>query len=323
MGTKITLLYGCDLHYLDHLAPLSNTYHIPLVTVDETIWHLCERFYPEVSCHLFDPLDIHTYLIENVTEVIYCFTKTHFDTYFGLTQNLANKKISTIWAPHGYSDKDNLQMIQNEKEIISYGPALEKKIIKYAPDATFHRIGNYRLDYYHKYHSFYQKLVDEELRRLADQPTFLFAPTWDDYEGVSSHGLLEEIGHNLPDSFNLIVKLHPNTCQLLDLKIERLKGRLAKENLLFIDHLPFIYPILDKIDGFIGDRSSIGYDFLFFDRPSFFLLDKDEPLLPLHKTGRVITDYKMLFSIIEQNINSDKKRYAPMRKKLYQEVFSS
>src|SRR5438105_1920604 len=46
--------------------------------------------------------------------------------------------------------------------------------------------------------------------------------------------------------------------------------KTSKHNLLFITDFPLIYPLLAKTDIYLGDVSSIGYDFLFFQKPMFF-----------------------------------------------------
>ena len=45
----------------------------------------------------------------------------------------------------------------------------------------------------------------------------------------------------------------------------------AYPHVYFLKDFPLIYPLLKQIDLYLGDYSSIGYDFLYFDRPLFFL----------------------------------------------------
>jgi CDP-glycerol glycerophosphotransferase (TagB/SpsB family) len=68
------------------------------------------------------------------------------------------------------------------------------------------------------------------------------------------------------------VKPHPNTERKYKIELTRTKVRL-------LEHFPPIYPLLDRTDAYIGDMSSIGYDFLAYERPLFFLTkEKADPL---------------------------------------------
>ncbi len=129
-------------------------------------------------------------------------------------------------------------------------------------------IGNFRYRYFLKSKNFYDKL---SLPR-----GILYAPTWEDSE---SHGsfwkMFPELANQIP---NLIVKLHPNTLRKYEARLEPLMGRYPDR---FIPQIPPVYPILDRSDELICDMSSIGYDFLTFNRPIRFINRNVE--FPLHR----------------------------------------
>jgi hypothetical protein len=128
------------------------------------------------------------------------------------------------------------------------------------------RIGNFRRLFFHK------RSYPESFSFSSQQPTVLYAPTWDDAEGNCTFwSSVETLSNNLPPSINLLVKPHPNTVLHHRPAIERLIGTLERSNLQFLLDSPPIFPLLARVDAYLGDRSSIGYDFLFFNRPLFFL----------------------------------------------------
>ncbi|MEK7340055.1 MAG: hypothetical protein AABZ92_05005 [Verrucomicrobiota bacterium] len=89
------------------------------------------------------------------------------------------------------------------------------------------------------------------------------------------------------------------------------------------DPIP-IYPLLNHCDLYIGDRSSIGYDFLHVNRPMFFLNQNDlkEPLSTyLFRCGLAISpqNYSHIYSLIDQT----QQELTPIREKVYQYAFAS
>ena len=53
-----SLIYGADLHHLDHLAPLSAMLGIPLLVTEESIAALAKKYYPHLKVECFDYLSI-------------------------------------------------------------------------------------------------------------------------------------------------------------------------------------------------------------------------------------------------------------------------
>ena len=77
------------------------------------------------------------------------------------------------------------------------------------------------------------------------------------------------------EHLSLVIKPHP---QLPAEKIER-------PNTLSPHRFPADYPLLNRLDIYIGDMSSIGYDCLAFDKPMFFLNQNDREGLYLFGCG--------------------------------------
>lgn len=126
--------------------------------------------------------------------------------------------------------------------------------------------------------------------------TILYAPTWDDLENNCSFwSAFPHLAKRIPQNCHLLVKLHPNTVRKFEVELEVLFSRYkAHKNITFLDQSPPIYPLLSASSSYIGDMSSIGYDFLYFDRPMYFLNANSN--LPLHRCGPAIDPKTFIFS---------------------------
>src|SRR3990167_1570221 len=133
-------------------------------------------------------------------------------------------------------------------------------------------VGNFRLEYWLKHRLFYDTLLKETLSLREARATYLYAPTWDDREGNGSlWKAFPLLASHLPEDCNLIVKIHPNTLSQHQPQIEKWIGQYAnRPNIYFLTEWPPICPLLNLCDAYIGDMSSIGYDFLYWNRPMFF-----------------------------------------------------
>lgn len=175
-----SLIYDRDYHYLDHLAPLSALLDIPCITTEEDIYQMISSHYPDVKPVYMDSLEIPIKLLEEFDGIIYSFTEKHFQQFFPFAQ-VASKKLKTYWCPHGNSDKDNLGALLDEPRLLIYGKKMEAALKEKQVTSPSFTVGNYRLLYYQKKKEFYDKLLP-----IQENPTYLYAPTWDDYENNSS-----------------------------------------------------------------------------------------------------------------------------------------
>lgn len=307
------LLIGYNEHHIDHLAPLCAYLEIPLFIADQQIYHLVSKFYPSVDARAFNK----NVLLENYTAFISCYTNQVLQTLFAFDTRFSQL---TIWCPHGNSDKGQnaplMESLRGEDVVLYYG----KKMLDFIKDRNafssscqYIRIGNYRKAYYEKHKSFYSNLYRKEIsnKLLTHSCTYLYAPTWNDYEQNSSLvTCLPQLMQRLPSEMNLIVKVHPNDLQLMSPETLQLIYRADdKKNILILEKFPPIYPILDQVDGYIGDMSSVGYDFLGFNKPMFFDTKRKSALF---RCGENISSFP-------NQIDGEKSRE---REKLYDYTFS-
>ncbi|NDB87266.1 MAG: hypothetical protein EB127_31980, partial [Alphaproteobacteria bacterium] len=126
----------------------------------------------------------------------------------------------------------------------------------------------------------------------------------------------------LPQEYNLIIKIHPNLYAQDPAQVEQILGYCARQNsILWLEDFPSIYPILDFVDIYIGDASSIGYDFLTFNKPMILLnqnnriADKD-PGLYLYRCGIEIRrdQYPDIYKILSAYLPTDSAHFQNIRK---------
>ncbi len=311
MHKSAAFLYSIDFHYIDHLAPLADLLSIPLIITNDFILSFLTEFYPEIHVELVSPLTFSESILKNYDVIFSCFPKKLIDPLFFFEEQKLRKKLLTIWLPHGNSDKENLDGLKDEKIILTYGKQMLDILSKKNILSNFYQhivVGNYRAKFFEKNKNFYDTLLAKKLSFPKKQKTILYAPTWGNPDLEEN---LTFILKNLPSHYNLFVKIHPNS-YLKSLHF-RIKEKYEEyPNIKFLDEFPLIYPLLDKTDILIGDYSSINYDFLYFDRPIFYLT---KTKTPIQHTG-YITSLKSLFEDLKKP-----DIYSEARKTLFNYAF--
>lgn len=333
------LIYGPELHHLDHLASICSLMGIPLIVTEERIATLAKRYYPGLEVVLSDYMNAPQFLVAHFDLIFYSMPRDLFDEIFFMAQKISQKRVHTIWCPHGNSDKGNaifyMEALKKEEAAIVYGKQmidfLKRKFV-FDQLRGYVIADNFRYQFYLKNRPFYDSIAEKEIsRRLPKaEKNLLYAPTWQDYEHSSSYfeaaPLLIE---KLPENHNLIIKLHPNLHLQEEFQVDELIRKYQdRKNVLFLIDFPLIYPLLNLIDLYIGDMSSIGYDFLTFDRPMFFLNQnlrdaKDDPGLYLFRCGIEITpaQYSDIHQIIDHYLHFELRNFSEIRKEVYAYAF--
>ncbi len=286
-----------DTHLLDHIAPLSNILDIPLFVQNENNYLLVKKYYPKIKSFLNEELRIDylaknfDYLIENKFWLY--DQKELFKTF--------NKNIKLFFAPHGNSDKgyinkNLINFYKNQDTVFLYGNHMIdflKKNKIFQTLKSYAISSNYRLSYYLKNKTFYDQIVEKEIfyKLNKKNKTILYAPTWKDSENSTSFfQIFKNLTKNSLKNYNLIIKPHP----LLEKKqtvlfYKNYQSHFLK-NIIFLENYPLIFPLLNKIDIYLGDFSSIGYDFLYFQKPMFFL--------DIHENNNKINSYNLYKCVI-------------------------
>jgi teichoic acid glycerol-phosphate primase len=333
------LIYGPEIHHLDHLAPLCSLMNMPLILMDEKIAALARRYYPGLEVILLDYMAAPQHLVSHFDIVFYSMPRDLFDEVFFFAQKLSQKRVHTIWCPHGNADKGNgifyMEALKKEEAALVYGKQMIDFLKrKFVFDQLKGHVmtGNFRYQFYLDQRPFYDSIAQQEIaRRLPKaEKTLLYAPTWQDYERSSSYyDATAPMIEKLPENHNLIVKLHPNLHLQEEFQIESLIEKYEdRNNLLFLLDFPPIYPLLNLIDVYIGDMSSIGYDFLTFDRPMFFLnqraRDAQNDLgLYLFRCGVEIKpdQYADIHQVIDRYFHFELRNFSEIRQEVYAYAF--
>jgi teichoic acid glycerol-phosphate primase len=333
------LIYGPNLHHLDHLATLCSVMNVPLIVTEEKIAELAKRYYPGLQVILSDYMSVPQHLVSHFDSIFYSMPRDLFDEIFFLAQKLSQKRVHTIWCPHGNSDKGNrifyMEALKREEAALVYGKQmidfLKRKFV--FDQLKGHVItGNLRHQFYLDHRPFYDLLVEKEiLSRLPKaEKTLLYAPTWQDYERSSScFDATAPLIEKLPDEHNLIIKLHPNLYLQDEFQIEEWVEKYEdRKNVLFLLDFPLVYPLLNQVDVYIGDMSSIGYDFLTLDRPLFFLNQnarepQGDPGPYLFRCGIEIKSdqYADIHNIIDRYFHFELRNFSEIRKEVYAYAF--
>ncbi|MBS0627210.1 MAG: CDP-glycerol glycerophosphotransferase family protein, partial [Verrucomicrobia bacterium] len=283
---------------------------MPLIVTEEATYSAALTFYPQIETLKKDHLELSSDFLANNFDVIFESGKFWAMELKSLFSLLYKKDMRFVFCPHGNSDKGHSIKTPTEQDLsLVYGDHMIDLLTKTRAIhhiSAFARTGNYRLPFYLKYKSFYDSLVENQISCKIDRTkkVILYAPTWQDGENPSSfftstQNLIEE----LKDDFNLIIKLHPfleefhpaHTYYITSL-YENTPG------VTFLKNFPSIYPLLQICDLYIGDYSSIGYDFLSFNKPLYFLRGKSSSYSMLHPCGLVIPFTKKINSFIQDTL---------------------
>lgn len=339
LPNAVCLCTGSYPHQLDHLAVLADIFQIPFLVTDPSLYDLSRTFYPftntlylsEAACSL-------EFLSKNYDLLLISCKNWTFELSI-LMRELFDKRMRFCFCPHGNSDKGHLNiqgdLLMHQDLSLVYGDHMKDMLQSRGVLQTLQgtvTTGNYRYNYYLKHRAFYDELAKNDVfcRFKKEQTTLLYAPTWKDVENSSSFFtacplLLEQ----LPEDYNLLIKLHPNLENDDPARVYQLMGQYEERgNVVFLTHYPLVYPLLEKVDLYIGDFSSVGYDFLVYDKPMlFFNPSHRNPLtdkgLYLFRCGEEIpkTSYSNLYSMIDEALKNKQKHLSKTRQTILNYTF--
>jgi len=302
-----------SLSVIDHLAVIAHILDIPLLIDELPIFNIAKKYYPTIE----------SILIEDQSKILE-FTAKNFDILFFSSSNYAQdlaplfehlfrKKMLFWFCPHGNSDK-TLAPFKNQTHAFLYGKQMEERLSNEGLLQTltsYTLTGNYRYLYYKQNKPFLDALVEKEVfsRFSTKQKTLLYAPTHQELQPLEA--TTSSLITSLPDDHNLIIKFHPWTLHFHSKFIQSIPN---KPNLLILKEFPLIYPLLNRTDIYLGDTSSIGYDYLPFDRPMFF--SEKTSTSPLSKCGESSLNNIFSFNPLEHH-----HLFYPHKTTLYSETF--
>jgi hypothetical protein len=325
-------------YHLDHLAVICSLMNIPLMCIDDSEFDFASKFYPGLDVRKIEYEDFKPEYFINHYDVLFASDPWDRETFQAVYQKLEQqyqKQLRYVFCPHGFSDKGfYFKECADEDILLVYGQNMLDQFKHHEVLERLHSyvmVGNYRLTYYKMHRQFYDHLVKDVIVDHFDKSrtTILYAPTWFDGEQSSSFfDAASILLDRLPSEYNIIVKLHPRL-ELDDIaQYYHIIGKYEdRPNILFLKDFSPVYPILAYADIYIGDMSSVGYDFLSFNKPMFFLTkgrqDSNSRNAYLHRCGIEITpdQYEKTFQIIENNLRHDQEFFGKIREDVYHYTF--
>ena len=329
----VCLAPGDSVNHLDHLAPIAHFMDIPMVIDESFLVETMKTYYPQVEAIY---VEHHAKLIEYLAthyDYLFCSCANYRRELSPMFEVIYRKKMEFWYCNHGHSDKP-LDQFKHQNLIFTYGPHQEQRLkeenLLEGIEGSV-RTGNYRFSYYHQFQSFYDDLVEKEIFSSFSkkQTTLLYAPTWRDLEkSTSFFDVGDAVIDQLPEHYNLIVKLHPWIIHYNPGHVYSLEEKYKDHpNIKVICLYPLILPLLNRTDIYLGDFSSVSYDFLYYNHPMFFFegserTSKRDNSTHVHNCGTLIpkATYSNLYGFIESHLE-EKEKVKELRTQLYKEAF--
>lgn len=323
---------------LDHLGVLAAILEIPLIVTEQKTYDLAASLYPQVNTILMDQADITlSFLAENF-DILFVSSKLWAIEYYPMFPLFCNKNMRIVYCPHGNSDKGHTvteELPAAEDISLVYGDHMldllkDTGVLKNINQTI--ATGNYRHSFFRQHQDFYQKWANDAVLSKLDRTktTIFYAPTWQGTENPSSfYTDCEALIKQITPPFNLLIKLHPYLYERDLIKttliVERYKDH---PQVLFLEDFPPIYPLMALADAYLGDFSSIGYDFLSFDKPMYFFNPGNSDLHQdrgrfLHRCGMEIStkSKENVFDLIARTLSENQSQFSQIRKEIYQYTF--
>jgi hypothetical protein len=312
-------------HHLEHLAPLCEMMDAIAVVRDTAGAEMARRLYPGLTVIIDGAWPPSCGLLAGTIYYSHLLSRERLRTVFN-----RRSPPRVVHCPHGVSEKQQnwsataaMQDIALVNGSLAYDQFEEWGVRDHL--TTCLEIGNIRLEYYRRHQAFFDTIAADI---IADEPaacTVLYAPTWVDGIGSSSFAsIIETLIRRLPPTWRLIAKLHPH--------LERQRGEVAAAEALvrpgqrvtFLRSHPLTWPWLTLADVYVGDMSSLAYDFLRFDKPMVLLNQLPSTLADARKSrlfqcGLVAapSDYASIFDLIDQSLQMDPGIFSNARRALY------
>jgi len=286
--------------FLDHSAVLACILDIPLIIINENEFIAAKHYYPWCKSIFIENSSLSYEKIVRDYNVLFFISSVQ--PVFHLFSHLLNKKLVYVHFPHGNSDKgylfDHQKFLKEFDLVLFYGNHMKQRFINQntwdKENEEYLFIGNLRYEFYRTHKVFYDELVNKEIFSKIDsqKKTLLYAPTWSDTESPTSFYQFLKMVYTRKQlsNYNILIKPHSRIENENPAKYYQETQEARKlDHVLFLEDYPLVFPVLEKVDGFIGDFSSIGYDFIFYRRPMFFIdtigLDANHPSKRLHQCG--------------------------------------
>ena len=319
-------------HHVEHLAPWCELLDMPLLLADSPALDAIVGDYPGVRFERMPGVVIperldalaQTILLRAPRAVFYSelLSRRILRAMFG------GKPDSTrvVYVPHGYSEKrqDWARTTAFQDIAVLYGRAAYDQLVALGVAGELERhvvSGNLRRAWHARHASFFgARMAACGLDGARPARTLLYAPTWEDAIGSSSFfAAFAAFVDGLPAGWRLLVKLHPHLERAAG-AIDALASSVRGRDVHLLRAKSLCYPFLDLADAYVGDMSSLAYDYLAYGRPMFFTnptagTAADASGSRLFDCGTVVAPdrYDDLYRVVDNAWDDDAERYGAAR----------
>ncbi len=329
MPTKLAAIVTGPDTYLDHLCAIAYIMDMPLFITEEDTYAAALTFYPQISSIWKESDELDAHFLSSRFDVIFESGKFFALELSSHVKLLYNKELRFVYCPHGHSDKGHSAKKFAKQDVsLVYGQHMIDLLQNTGASKHIgHTVitGNYRLTFYQKYQSFYDAAAHDKVFRHLDprKKNVLYAPSWQDGENPTSFfSATDALIQDLAPHVNLVIKLHPFLAKFHPAEthyvIEKYKNH---PHVFFLEKFPCIYPLLQGCDLYIGDYSSIGYDFLAFNKPLYFLISENKHPFQLHKCGIALPSQGNIHTFLQETWERNQKEKEHLRKRVYEYAF--
>jgi hypothetical protein len=270
------LCVGPHSQHMDHLGPLCALLEIPLIVTDPEVFIAAQSkgITPELD------LNLSSKSLQQAEAFFYVEpAKTHA-SLFQWGSKIFKKRALSFWGWHGnsnkYRDEFWAERGAHEDALLYYGPFMQDFLNE---KGVWDRIP-YKIHVGH-----YRRLFSQiNVSLPSNKRKILYAPTWNfpgKQEGSPFFEIVESVLEAVPDDVLFIVKPHPYTFALYSKELSELRERYQdQESIFFLEKDASLMHYFPHVEAFVGDYSSVGYDFLFEGKPLYFLAgQKRDPYL--------------------------------------------
>ena len=320
-------------HHNDHIGVVCVILKAPLLLSDKELAARTASYYPGLELRHLPWKD---YTLDRLAQDYDVFLRSDLWKKEDFAQTIAplekklGKRIRTVHCPHGFSDKGFwLEKCVHEDLTLIYGQHMLDMLKErgvWEGGKNYVITGNYRLSYYKQHQESMDRIVRDEVFSQFDkqQPTILYAPTWQDEEQSSTFfEAIDEVVRSLPQDVNLLIKLHPMLEEKDIASLYAVQGKHeGKANIYFLDHFPLVYPILFNVDAYLGDASAVGYDFLATGKPMAFLADAGQELY-VHRCGHCLRpgEYGRAIPLLLEELSKESNPYGDVMADVHEYTF--
>ncbi len=285
MTGKRTVAIAFYPHHVEHLAPLCAMLDAPLLACDRRDMAVAVACYPGLDVHWMRGITqrspvrgIGTRLRELAPDVVYYSHLAARPLLRGLFDDGRGAPPRVVHCPHGFSEKrqDWAREVAFQDVALLQGRHALDQLVEFgvAPQLSYSVLGG---DLRHLHYAAHRPFFDAVAARfgVAREPglhTVLYAPTWSDRIGSSSLlAALEPLVAQLPAGHRLVVKPHPLSDRDAEARARIDALCAGHPRVVVLRNCPLTMPFLAQADSYVGDMSSLAYDYLAWQRPMVFL----------------------------------------------------